>query len=75
MLTPAFSEEEDLTQQFRAKGAKMLMVPNDGFEHAGSGSHLNLREIEYMNKSINKANLLARNLHYVRSKWKGNVEF
>jgi len=74
MLTPAFAEEEDLTQQFRAKGAKMLMVPNDGFEHAGSGSHLNLREIAYMNRSINKANLMARNVHYVRGKWRHNVE-
>jgi len=69
MLTPAFSEEEDLSHQYAARGAKMLMVPTRHYKHAGSGSHRHRGTIEYMNRSIQKATLLARNLDYVRHKW------
>jgi len=68
MLTPAFSEEEDLSHQYAERGAKMLMVPTEHYKHAGSGSHRHRGTIEYMNRSIQKTTLLARNLDYVRHK-------
>jgi hypothetical protein len=69
-LTPAFSEEEDLANQYARKNAKMIAVPTDLYEHGGSGSHLHRSEIKYFEQSIDKSMLLARNINYVRTKWK-----
>lgn len=68
-LTPAFSEEEDLSVQFKRAGARMVAIPTDKFEHGGSGSHIGRSVITYFDQSIEKITLLARNLHYVRNKW------
>ena len=68
-LTPAFSEEEDLSIQFKQAGARMVAIPTDKFEHGGSGSHKGRTVITYFDQSIEKVTLLARNLHYVRNKW------
>lgn len=68
-LTPAFSEEEDLSIQFKRAGARMVAIPTDKFEHGGSGSHIGRSVITYFDQSIEKITLLARNLHYVRNKW------
>jgi hypothetical protein len=69
-LTAAFSEEEDLSMQFLHAGARMVVVPTDKFEHAGRGTDRMRSIISYFDQSIGRNTLLARNLNFVRKKWK-----
>jgi len=73
-LTPAFSEEVDISRQIKQAGLKMGVVPSIGFSHGGSGSHLFTNTINYYDQSEIKMHIMNRNDCYLYDKWFSNSE-
>jgi hypothetical protein len=77
-LTPAFSEEIDISRQIKQAGLKMAVIPTHEFSHGGSGSHLFTNKIDYYDQSEIKMNIMNRNDCYLYKKWfssSGNTLF
>jgi tetratricopeptide (TPR) repeat protein len=68
-LTPAFSEEIDISRQIKKAKMKIIAVPTVDFDHGGSGSHLSNNQIQFYDQSEIKLDIMNRNDCYLYQKW------